>query len=112
MTRELCNVCQKEFEKDKMIEMGSLLDDSVTYTCDECFSAIEDQETVGEGRTQAKLKKFNVIINAENPIEVVSTSKEKAFSLAQTLDEFNNLVLRSIELNEEVHISVIPAEGA
>ena len=106
MVKEMCNVCQEEFEKDNMIEMGSLLDDSVTNTCDECFSAIEEQESVGEGRSQAKLKKFNVVVNSENPIEVVSTSKEKAFSLAQTLDEFNNLVLRSIELNEEVHITV------
>lgn len=112
MVKEMCNVCQEEFKKDNMIEMGSLLDDSVTYTCDECFSVIEDKETVGEGRSQAKLKTFNVFVNAGNPIEVVSTSKAKAFSLAQTLDEFNNLVLKSIELNEEVHITVSPAEGA
>ncbi|WP_209124466.1 hypothetical protein [Alkalihalobacillus sp. BA299] len=112
MKKEMCNVCQKEFDAEVLIKMGSLFDDSITYTCEQCFSEGGEHEPVGEGRSQAKMMKFNVVVNDEKPIEVVSTSKDKAFTLAQILDEFNNLVLRSIELNEEVHITVSPAEGA
>ena len=110
MEKEKCQVCQKEYDKELMIIMGSLLGDSNTYTCDSCFADVQETEQVGEGRTQAAFKKFNVVINEDETIEVLSTSKYKAFLIAQTLDEFNSVVLKSLELNEELHITVSPSE--
>ncbi|WP_066415203.1 hypothetical protein [Sutcliffiella cohnii] len=106
MVIKSCFSCEKRFDEKVLIQMGSLFDSSVTYTCEECFSNSNQVIEIGEGKTQGEFKPYIIRINNEEMI-VESNSRENAFILAQSLDEFNSIVFNAISLNEEIHIKVV-----
>lgn len=105
MVIEKCHVCLEMFNREEMYLMSSLIDATDTYTCQVCFGKSDEEQKVGEGISQSQNEKYSVFVNKVE-IEVLSTSKEKAFKLAQTMDKFNELVLDAFLKDEEVTIKV------